>query len=139
MSNAPSSSPTPDPEDAWLEKLLRQPAAEPPPATPPRRDSAAFADRVLAALPPPAAATRRTSRRRRTLLLIAATLLGVGVAWLCGGAAMIESMQETAQLAQAASARLQGAESEVVHVLAGVSALAMLWFLSRRDLRQLFQ
>lgn len=139
MSTTPASSPTPDPEDAWLEKILRQPAAEPLPSTPPRHDSAAFAERVMAALPPPTGVTQRTRHRRRTLLLLGATALGGGVAWLCGGAAIIESMHETARLAQAAGARLQTSETETMHVLAAVSALVMLWFLGLRNLRQLFQ
>ncbi|MBE2214703.1 MAG: hypothetical protein IAE82_12600 [Opitutaceae bacterium] len=139
MSHTPSTPPTPDPEDPWLEKILREPAPTPRGTDDTRTaGAAAFTDRVLAALPPPTAATRRATRRRRALLLAGATALGCGVAWLCGGAAVLDSLNEAEQVIRSAGAQFQGSERAAMHVLAGLSAVAMLWFFGRRDLRRLF-
>jgi hypothetical protein len=107
-----SSDSTSDPEDAWLEKLLRR--DEPAAASAARDDdSTAFTARVLAALPPPPAAVRRRAGRQRAFVIGGATALGAIIAWLCGGEAMVESLHEVMQVAQSAPSWLQAAESVV--------------------------
>lgn len=137
MSTTPSSTPTPEPDDAWLETILRQPS--PTRHGPESADADAFTARVLAALPPPAASQRRAAQRRRTIVLLAAVALGCATAWILGGPAMMESLRETTHLAQTDGAHLHAIETGVVYGLAGISSVAMVWVFARRDLRRLFQ
>jgi len=131
--------PTPDPEDAWLEKILRQPPASTPSTPAGADDAAAFTARVLASLPPATAQVRRATRRRRAGLIAGAALLGSIVAWLGGGDAFRASVDAVASLTQTAGMHASQTDGWIVHTLAGVSAVAMFVLLGRRGFRRLIR
>ena len=131
-------SPTPDPEDAWLEDLLRRDDSTSH-NSPEAKASAQFTERVLAALPPSPTGLRRARNRHRLLLIGGAALAGALAAWWFGGPGLAMAWQELLLAGPALADGLRQPDSSLASSIAvGASVLLMLLLAGRGTLRRLF-